>query len=62
MDLVLLGSNEGSLIDVGMYLDVRVVAELESVLWGLSVSWYLVAREVVLVRLGIPIYCNRQAW
>jgi hypothetical protein len=32
VDLILLGSNEGPLVDVGMDLDVRVVAELEGVL------------------------------
>lgn len=32
VDLVLLGSDEGSLVDVGMDLDIRVIAELELVL------------------------------
>ncbi|GKT88388.1 hypothetical protein Ct61P_06238 [Colletotrichum tofieldiae] len=33
VDLVLLRSDEGSLIDVGVDFDVRVVAELQRVLW-----------------------------
>lgn len=32
MDLVLLGANEGPFIDVGMDLDVRVIAELQGIL------------------------------
>lgn len=32
MDLVLLGTDEGTLVDIGVYFDVRVIAELESVL------------------------------
>jgi hypothetical protein len=32
MDLVLLGADEGSLVDIWMDLDVRVVAELERIL------------------------------
>ncbi|GJC91136.1 hypothetical protein ColLi_13974 [Colletotrichum liriopes] len=33
VDLVLLCSDEGPLIDVGVDFDVRVVAELQRVLW-----------------------------
>ncbi len=32
MNLVLLGSNEGPFVDIGMDLDIRVVAQLERVL------------------------------
>ena len=34
VDLVLLGSDKGSLVDVGVYFNVRVVAELQRVLEG----------------------------
>jgi hypothetical protein len=36
MDLVLLGADEGPLVDIGMDLDVRVIAELESILRRVS--------------------------
>jgi hypothetical protein len=38
VNLVLLGADEGPLVDIGMDLDVRVVAELERVLEK-GVSW-----------------------
>jgi hypothetical protein len=37
MDLGLLGADKGALVDIGMDLDVRVVAELERILDGQSV-------------------------
>ena len=33
VNLVLLGSDEGALVDVGVDFDIRIVAELESILW-----------------------------
>jgi hypothetical protein len=38
VDLVLLGANEGSLIDVGVHLDIGVVTQLESVLPGMTLA------------------------
>lgn len=34
VDLVLLRTNEGALVDVGVDFDIRVIAELESVLYS----------------------------
>ncbi len=34
VDLALFGTDEGSLVDIGMDLDIRVVAELEGILEG----------------------------
>ena len=45
MDLVLLGADEGSFVDIGVYFDVRVVAELESVLGGSALRFSLVERN-----------------
>lgn len=42
MDLVLFGSNEGTLIDVGVDFDVRVVAQFERVLASSALSFSLV--------------------
>lgn len=34
MNLVLLGANEGAFVDIGMDLDIGVIAELQSILRG----------------------------
>ena len=66
MDLVLLGSNEGPLVNIWVDLNIRVVAEFERVL-GLSASRFSLAGEMDVLDPGLflwysPICCNRQAY
>jgi hypothetical protein len=42
VDLILFGADEGTFINIGVYFDVGVVAELESVLWLSALSFSLV--------------------
>lgn len=59
VDLVLLGTNKRSLVDIWMDLDVGIIAELESILHGTS-GLVVVSSKGHHVD-SLPICCNRQA-
>lgn len=58
VDLVLLGANEGALVDVGVNLDVRVIGELESILGHVSEA----VEEARSWSKHLPTCCSRQAY
>lgn len=58
VNLVLLCPDEGAFVDIGMYFDIRVIAEFESVLLNTINE----ALDVDLARRALPTCCSLQAF